>query len=187
MPFLSFIQTAVSQDAPPAGTGLRESLRLLDMPAAWVLVLVVLPIVLLVCWLGYRGERRGRGFRSLPLLLIENAGTLEQEVRDAQVQQAVIEFACTLLELEREPGAHQVHAIEDLHGLGGEGFPQRALLDLAYAQQDPPDELLRNALGQGLVQHPLLERAFRNQDLADAIPAWRIAPSDIGDRAVLQL
>ena len=29
----------------------------IDLPAAWVLVLVVLPLVLFTCWLGYRGER----------------------------------------------------------------------------------------------------------------------------------
>ena len=46
-----------AQDVRPIGTGLRESLRLLDLPEAWVIVLLILPAVLLLCWLGYRGER----------------------------------------------------------------------------------------------------------------------------------
>jgi Mg-chelatase subunit ChlD len=40
-----------------ATTDLRESLRLLDLPETWVVVLVVLPALALVSWLGYRKER----------------------------------------------------------------------------------------------------------------------------------
>ncbi len=36
--------------------GLRESLRLLDLPAAWVVVLVILPLFALVTWIGYGRE-----------------------------------------------------------------------------------------------------------------------------------
>jgi hypothetical protein len=49
---------ALAQTAETAtAAGMRESLRLLDLPATWVLVLVILPLAALVCWLGYRGER----------------------------------------------------------------------------------------------------------------------------------
>ena len=46
-----------------ASTDLRETFRLLDLPETWVVVLVVLPVLALVAWLGYRGERIGNGGR----------------------------------------------------------------------------------------------------------------------------
>lgn len=47
---------ALLNAAQGASTGMRESLRLLDLPEMWVLVLVVAPLLFAVCWLGYRGE-----------------------------------------------------------------------------------------------------------------------------------
>ncbi|MCC7011503.1 MAG: hypothetical protein IT454_02980 [Planctomycetes bacterium] len=44
-------------------SGTRESLRLLDVPATWVLVLVVLPALFLISYLGYRGETLSSGAR----------------------------------------------------------------------------------------------------------------------------
>jgi len=43
------------QAEPSIGT--RASFRLIDLPPAWVLVLVVAPLVFAVCFAGYRGER----------------------------------------------------------------------------------------------------------------------------------
>ena len=43
------------QTEPSIGT--RSSFRLIDLPPAWVLVLVVAPLVFAVCFAGYRGER----------------------------------------------------------------------------------------------------------------------------------
>ncbi|MCE9593386.1 MAG: VWA domain-containing protein [Planctomycetes bacterium] len=37
-------------------TGLRESFKLADVPAAWIVVLVLAPLAFVVCVLGYRGE-----------------------------------------------------------------------------------------------------------------------------------
>ncbi len=42
---------------PQENDSLRASLRLLELPELWVLVLVLLPALALVAWLGYRGER----------------------------------------------------------------------------------------------------------------------------------
>lgn len=39
-----------------ADTGLRESFRLLDLPELWVVVLLILPALALLAWLGYRTE-----------------------------------------------------------------------------------------------------------------------------------
>ncbi len=56
---------ALLQAAGEAQPGLRESLRLLDLPPAWVVVLVVLPLFLLVTWIGYGRETLSTGMRAL--------------------------------------------------------------------------------------------------------------------------
>ncbi len=56
----------VPQAADP---GLDQSLRLLDLPPAWVLVLVILPAFAAVAWLGYAREPLSRFMRSLLLSL----------------------------------------------------------------------------------------------------------------------
>ena len=55
---------AILQGAAFQGTGLRESFRLLDLPPAWVLVLVVLPGLAALAYLGYRREPLSRGMRT---------------------------------------------------------------------------------------------------------------------------
>ena len=37
-------------------TGMRETLRFLDLPEAWVGVLIILPLTAGVAWIGYRRE-----------------------------------------------------------------------------------------------------------------------------------
>lgn len=49
-------QQANSAAPNAAGTGVRETFRLLDMPEAWVVVLVVIPACALIAWIGYRRE-----------------------------------------------------------------------------------------------------------------------------------
>ena len=50
---LSLVEPATAQ-APE--TGLRQSLQLVDAPELWVAVLVIVPALALVCWLGYARE-----------------------------------------------------------------------------------------------------------------------------------
>ncbi|HTF87028.1 MAG TPA: hypothetical protein VK843_01375 [Planctomycetota bacterium] len=57
------LQAAAAQAEPSIGT--RASFRLIDLPPAWVLVLIVAPLCFAVCYLGYRGERLSRGARLL--------------------------------------------------------------------------------------------------------------------------
>jgi len=45
-------------------TGLERSLRLLDLPPAWVVVLIVLPLFALVAWIGYARENLSRPMRA---------------------------------------------------------------------------------------------------------------------------
>ncbi|MEW6072999.1 MAG: hypothetical protein AB1726_10475 [Planctomycetota bacterium] len=54
--------------AAPAGeaaTGVRESLRLLDLPPSWVIVLLILPLFGLVTWIGYARETLRTPWRAL--------------------------------------------------------------------------------------------------------------------------
>ncbi|MSR62281.1 MAG: VWA domain-containing protein [Planctomycetes bacterium] len=50
-------------------TGVEQSLRLLDLPAAWVVVLVVLPLFAFVAWTGYSRENLTRPMRATLLAL----------------------------------------------------------------------------------------------------------------------
>jgi len=54
---------------PESGTGVRETFRLLDIPEAWIVVLVVLPLCALVAWLAYRSEDLAPGPRAMLVVL----------------------------------------------------------------------------------------------------------------------
>ena len=47
-----------------AESGLEQSLRLLDLPPAWVVVLVVLPLFAVLAWIGYSRESLSRPMRA---------------------------------------------------------------------------------------------------------------------------
>ncbi|MFT4541811.1 MAG: hypothetical protein ACI841_000861 [Planctomycetota bacterium] len=51
------------QETPVDPDAIRTSFRLLEVPAPWIVVLVLLPAVFGVCWLGYRKERLRPGIR----------------------------------------------------------------------------------------------------------------------------
>lgn len=56
---LAFIRGVLLQevrDAAAPDAGISESLRLLDLPPAWIIVLVILPLFGLVTWIGYARE-----------------------------------------------------------------------------------------------------------------------------------
>lgn len=50
-------------------TGTERSLRLLDLPPAWIVVLVVLPAFAALAWVGYSREHLGRPMRALLVAL----------------------------------------------------------------------------------------------------------------------
>ena len=54
---------------PAGGEGLRETLRLLDLPPAWVVVLLIVPGCLLLAWLCYSREKLSLAARSVLVLL----------------------------------------------------------------------------------------------------------------------
>jgi hypothetical protein len=49
----------------PAAAGVQESLRLLDLPPSWVVVLVILPVLAGLAWVGYAKESLSRPLRAL--------------------------------------------------------------------------------------------------------------------------
>ena len=51
--------------ASAAESGLHESLRLLDLPPAWIVVLVILPLFALATWVGYGRETLSTPMRAL--------------------------------------------------------------------------------------------------------------------------
>lgn len=60
MPLLGMLQ-----DTLGASTGVRETLRLVDAPEPWVIVLVLLPAAALVAWIGYLRTGLGPALRVL--------------------------------------------------------------------------------------------------------------------------
>jgi len=54
---------------PESGTGVRETFRLLDLPEAWIVVLVVLPLCAGIAWLAYRREDLAAGPRAVLMAL----------------------------------------------------------------------------------------------------------------------
>jgi len=54
-----------AQDVGVAADGTRETWRLLELPPPWVIVLVLIPLVALVSYVGYWRESLGRGPRSV--------------------------------------------------------------------------------------------------------------------------
>jgi len=52
-----------------SATGVRETFRLLDIPEAWIVVLVVLPLCALVAWIAYRSEELAPGPRATLVVL----------------------------------------------------------------------------------------------------------------------
>lgn len=71
--FLSLLQSAPGGNAETEVSaldiGVRESLRLLDLPAMWVVVLVLLPLAGLVAWTAYSSESIGKVARGVLVAL----------------------------------------------------------------------------------------------------------------------
>jgi uncharacterized membrane protein len=47
---------ALAQDAAGEGTGVRQALRLLELPELWIVVLILAPLAAAVAWIGYARE-----------------------------------------------------------------------------------------------------------------------------------
>lgn len=123
-------------------TGLEQSLRLLDLPPAWVVVLLVLPLFALVAWIGYGRENLSRAMRATLLGLRLAAFVLlgivlarpvrverREEVRPAEVL-VLVDDSASMRRSDSYGDEDLREALEEASGLPAGGASR---LDLARA------------------------------------------------------
>ncbi len=123
-------------------TGLEQSLRLLDLPPAWVVVLLVLPLFALVAWIGYGRENLSRAMRATLLGLRLSAFVLlgivlarpvrverREEVRPAEVL-VLVDDSASMRRRDSYGDADLRKALEEASGLPAGGATR---LELARA------------------------------------------------------
>jgi uncharacterized membrane protein len=148
---------AVTQELQ-SGTSLRESLRWMDMPELWVVVLVLVPVLALIAWIGYAREPisspwryalAGLRFASLAALLLVLFRPVmverREEVRPAEVV-LLIDDSASMLRKDAYSGDREMRArLEPLLDPGAElGGTTR--LDLAT---DAMEDVLLPLLERG--------------------------------------
>lgn len=149
---MTFLAQQVPATAESLEVGVRESLRLADLPEAWVVVLVLAPLALAISWAAYAREPLSRGWRfllsglrfaalSLVLLVLFRPVLVErsEEVRPAEV----------LVLLDDSASMRRQDAYL------GDGATREALADLAPG---PLEERSRLELARGAVEGLLLPR-----------------------------
>ena len=152
----------LGQEEP--GIGTRASFRLIDLPPAWVLVLIVAPLVFAVCFAGYRGERLSLRVRLLlaglrmgaivTLLIVLFRPVLVERRED--VQKAEVLF---LLDDSASMRRKDAYSGDDVGRKAAEllaGKPAADTLRLELEQAVLTKELLPH-----LASHDYVARAFR--------------------------
>ena len=155
-------------------SGTRESLRLLDAPATWVVVLVVLPALFLLSYLGYRGESlpnpvrwtlAGLRFIALALILIvifrPVKVTRREEVQKAEVLVLVDDSASML---RRDAYAGDEPQRRALSSLGISEPAQATRTQIAQA-------VLERELAPRLADRDYVVRAFTFAESLAPLPA----------------
>ena len=157
-------------------TGLEQSLRLLDLPPAWVVVLIVLPLFAAVAWIGYGRENLSSAMRATLVALRVSAFVLlgvvlarpvrverREEVRQAEVL-VLVDDSASMRRSDSYGDEALREALEDASGLPLSGVSR---LELARAV------LARNLLpiiergGYGLGLYSFAECASPITDLAE--------------------
>jgi uncharacterized membrane protein len=169
------LPAAAQAAADPAagGTGVRETFRLLDAPASWVIVLVVVPLCALLSWIGYRREKistgaRGLlvGLRCLALLLLFAVifRPVFVERREDVRQAEVVILADDSASMRRKDDyAGDERARELLQGLSGTAPSEVSRVDLERAALDKIVLPHLKSKGYGT-------RLFRFADTLDPMP-----------------
>lgn len=167
----SSLPLALVQDA--VSTGTRATFKLLDLPAPWIVVLVVVPAALGVAWLGYARERlslhkrvvlaslRALAFLILLAVLFRPVWVeRREEVRPAEVVVLVDDSASMLRK----------------DAYAGDGAGREALGELAGKS---PSDATRSEIARGFVDKELLPhlvdkgyvpRLFRFSDGLEPLP-----------------
>lgn len=156
-----------------AGTGVRETFRLLDLPEAWIVVLIVLPLAGLIAWLAYRSEDLAPGPRALLVALrfaalIVLAALLcrpvfverREEVRPAEVVVLVDDSASMS---RKDAYATDERARETLRELAGKPVGDAERLELARAAYE-------KALAPLLARGGYVPRLLRFAESAEPLP-----------------
>lgn len=159
--------------AQPAGTGVRETFRLLDAPATWIVVLIVVPACAALAWFSYRREpvsTRARFFLSglraaaflLLLTVIFRPVFVErrEEVRTAEV---VILADDSASMRRKDDYAGDERAREALTTLAGRAPSEVMRVDLERAALD-------KVLLPHLASRQYAARTFRFADALEPMP-----------------
>jgi uncharacterized membrane protein len=169
-------------------SGIEESLRLLDLPAAWVVVLVVLPLFAGLAWLGYSRENLGRAQRTLLVTLRFAAFVLlglvlsrpvrverRQEVHPASVL-VLLDDSASMRRSDAYPDDGAREALEEVSGLSPTNASRLELARAAYART------LQPLLARGGYESELFAFAERSNPVADfASLAGRGGATHLGD------
>jgi len=140
-----------------ATSGLSESLRLLDVPAAWLVVLVILPAFAWITWIGYGRENLSTAMRALlsglrfsafALLLVVLARPVIVERREEVHPAEVV----VLLDDSASMSRRDAYA--------GDEEARRALAELSSR---PPSQATRLTLGRAALERELLPRLEKGE------------------------
>src|SRR5687768_4600850 len=135
----AFAQTATE----PQGTGVRATFRLLDMPAPWIVVLILLPLCALVAWIGYGREAittrarmilAGLRFAALVLILFVIFRPVfverREEIKPAEVL-LLIDDSASMRRIDAYGGDESLR--DELRALAGRAPSEVSRQDLARA------------------------------------------------------
>ncbi|HUR27321.1 MAG TPA: hypothetical protein VM509_03990 [Planctomycetota bacterium] len=177
-PLASAVQTE-----PSIGT--RATFRLIDLPPAWVLVLVVAPLVFAVCWLGYRGERLSKAARFLlaglrmgaivTLLIVLFRPVLVERREDVQKAEVLVllDDSASMRRKDAYSGDEPGRKVAET--LSGKPAAQTMRLELEEALLDK--QLLPHLKSRGYVARP-----FR---FAEGLAPFSPAPTEPGKELVV--
>jgi hypothetical protein len=126
-----------------AGTGVRETFRFLDVPEAWVVALIVVPLCAAIAWIAYRSEELGSGPRTTLVVLRFSALLLlaavlcrpvfvqrREEVRPAEVVVLIDDSASMS---RKDAYANDERSRESLRALADQSVADTERVELARA------------------------------------------------------
>jgi hypothetical protein len=167
---------ALAQQAPAGGEGLSETLKLLDLPPAWVVVLLIVPGCMLLTWLSYAKEKLALSAR-VTLALLRLAALLllcvvlfrpvfverRMEVKPAEVL-LLVDDSASMLRQDSYAGPGSQRA--DLERLSGRPPESQKRLELARAGA-------LKLLLPHLAAHAYQVRSFRFGDTLEPLTDWK--------------
>lgn len=133
-------------------SGLRESLRLLDLPEPWIIVLLIAPALAVLVWIGYRGEPLPAGVRVVLSVLRAAALTLLL---------AILARPVKVIQREEVQSAIAIVLVDDSASMqrkdaySGDDAARRALASLGVSE---PASTTRTAIAQLVLERVLVPK-----------------------------